>query len=161
MERIDWETVASYQTNLEANIAKARLEDEGIRVFIENSMMADMAWHLNNATGGARVQVPRADAARAAAILAGAKGAAEREGAEDEESWADEETENLTEVDRAFQAAVLGLVVVPLGAYAWWLLLKALGTGSFGEKPGKALVTLVLTAPMFILTLVFLRIFAG
>ena len=35
-----------------------------IRVFIENSMMADMAWHLNNATGGARVQVPRADAAR-------------------------------------------------------------------------------------------------
>lgn len=165
MEPIDWKTVASYPTSFEANLAKARLEEEGIRVFVANAAMVDTAWHLSNATGGVRVEVPRSDVTRAGGILAHKGKVPHDEGgtADYEAIWREEPPEPAAEhpcgkmqaeaeIDRAFRAALLGLLFAPVGAYAWWLLWRASREkGVLRRNLGKVLVLLLLTTPMFLL----------
>jgi hypothetical protein len=63
-------TIVRYLTPEEAEIARIALEDEGIASYTEGATMAGMFWHLDNAVGGAKLQVAETDAERATAILA-------------------------------------------------------------------------------------------
>lgn len=62
-------TVASFPDVAEAELAKERLELEGIRAFVINGQIVGVMPFLTSATGGVRVQVEPRDAERAKEIL--------------------------------------------------------------------------------------------
>jgi hypothetical protein len=64
-------TVASFADVAEAELAKERLELEGIRAFVIGAQTAGVMPFLTGATGGVRVQVDPKDAERAREILGG------------------------------------------------------------------------------------------
>ncbi|MCB0739046.1 MAG: DUF2007 domain-containing protein, partial [Bacteroidetes bacterium] len=51
-------TIRSYSLPIEAQIAKAKLESEGIPVFLADENTINMQWLYSNAMGGVRLQVP-------------------------------------------------------------------------------------------------------
>jgi hypothetical protein len=63
-------TVASFPDVAEAELARERLELEGIRAFVIDAQTAGVMPFLTNAIGGIRVQVEPQDAERAKEILA-------------------------------------------------------------------------------------------
>jgi hypothetical protein len=62
-------TVATYPDVAEAQLAKERLELEGVRAFVIDAQTAGVMPFLASATGGVRVQVDARDATRAREIL--------------------------------------------------------------------------------------------
>jgi hypothetical protein len=66
----DLVTVASFPDVAEAELAKERLEIEGIRAFVVGAQTAGVMPYLVNASGGVRVQVGPKDVERAREILA-------------------------------------------------------------------------------------------
>ncbi len=62
-------TVAHYPFRTAAEAARLRLEAEGIPAFLSDTEVLDMNWLLGNALGWIKLQVPAADAERAAEIL--------------------------------------------------------------------------------------------
>ncbi len=62
-------TVAQYPFRTAAEAARLRLEAEGIPAFLADAEIVDMNWLLGTALGWIRLQVPAADAERAARIL--------------------------------------------------------------------------------------------
>jgi hypothetical protein len=62
-------TVATYPDVAEAQLAKERLELEGIRAFVVDAQTAGVMPFLTSSTGGVRVQVDSRDAERAREIL--------------------------------------------------------------------------------------------
>ena len=67
---MDWVTIARYDLPYEAQIARARLQAEGIQTFIADEHTIGMQWLYANALGGVKLQVRARDAAWAAEILA-------------------------------------------------------------------------------------------
>ncbi len=63
-------TVARFSHVAEAHVVKARLQALGMPAFVADEGIVTMNWLWSNAVGGVRVQVRRADAARAEQILA-------------------------------------------------------------------------------------------
>jgi hypothetical protein len=62
-------TVASFPDVAEAEIAKERLELEGIRAFVIDAQTAGVMPYLAGSTGGVRVQVSPDDLDRAREVL--------------------------------------------------------------------------------------------
>lgn len=62
-------TIARYSFPHEAQIARAKLESEGIPVFVADEHTVSVNWLLSSAVGGVRVQVPREYVAKATYIL--------------------------------------------------------------------------------------------
>jgi hypothetical protein len=62
-------TVASYPDVAEAELAKERLELEGIRAFVIDAQTAGVMPFLTGATGGVRVQVEPKDVERSREVL--------------------------------------------------------------------------------------------
>ena len=62
-------TVAAFPDVAEAELARERLELEGIQAFVADSQTVGTMPFLANATGGVRVQVDPRDADRAREIL--------------------------------------------------------------------------------------------
>ncbi len=55
-------TVATHLHVVDAAILQSRLEAEGIESYLIDGNLADVAWYLANAVGGAKLQVRAADA---------------------------------------------------------------------------------------------------
>jgi hypothetical protein len=66
---VDLVTVASFPDVAEAQLAKERLEGEGIRAFVIDAQTAGVLPFLTPASGGVRVQVAPADEQRAREVL--------------------------------------------------------------------------------------------
>ncbi len=64
-------TIASFDHPIEANLAKTRLEAEGIECVLTNEHIAGMNWVWAPTIGGVGLQVLEADARRALEILEG------------------------------------------------------------------------------------------
>ena len=62
-------TVRSFDLRWEADLCKARLDEEGIRAFVSGDHAASINYFWTNATGGIRVEVPESDAERAMEVL--------------------------------------------------------------------------------------------
>jgi hypothetical protein len=62
-------TVASYPDVAEAQLARERLETEGIRAFVIDAQTAGVMPFLTSSTGGVRVQVEPKDEERAREVL--------------------------------------------------------------------------------------------
>ena len=63
-------TIARFSLAIEAHIARAKLESEGIPAFVADEHTITANWLYSNAMGGVRLQVPNACAEHAHAILA-------------------------------------------------------------------------------------------
>jgi Putative prokaryotic signal transducing protein len=53
-------TIATYSFPYEAQIARAKLDSEGIPAFVADEQTINMQWLYSNAMGGVRLQVPEA-----------------------------------------------------------------------------------------------------
>lgn len=62
-------TVATFDMLHKAELAKAALEDAGIRAEVNDAEVVSMDWLLLNAVGGVKVQVAEADAERALQVI--------------------------------------------------------------------------------------------
>jgi hypothetical protein len=67
---VDLVTVAAFLDTAEAELAKERLELEGIEAFVIGAQTAGVMPFLTGPTGGVRLQVSPRDADRAREILA-------------------------------------------------------------------------------------------
>jgi Putative prokaryotic signal transducing protein len=67
---VDLVTVAAFPDTAEAELAKERLELEGIEAFVIGAQTAGVMPFLTGPTGGVRLQVAPQDADRAREILA-------------------------------------------------------------------------------------------
>jgi hypothetical protein len=65
----DFVTVATFSDAMEAEIARNRLEAEGIRAVLMDRETVAMAWHVAQAIGGVKLLVAEADEERAVEIL--------------------------------------------------------------------------------------------
>jgi hypothetical protein len=61
-------TVATFSDSFEANLAKGRLEEAGIRAFVTGDAI-DSTWHLGGAFGGVKLLVAERDLAEAKNLL--------------------------------------------------------------------------------------------
>lgn len=68
---VDLVSVATFPDLPEAELAKERLENEGIKAFVLHGATAGVMPFLTSGEGGIHVQVATADAARAREILGG------------------------------------------------------------------------------------------
>jgi hypothetical protein len=155
-------TVHSCYSVEEAYVLKNLLEAEGIAVFLADEKTTGFAWHLSNAIGGVKLQVAADQAERAATILesppdrltaaeldslavepgpldcaeemqdfTGTQGGA----ADEEENVEVEDNAELPGdgiVQRAWRAAVLGIVICPPTLHLYSLFL--LGQLTFSNK---------------------------
>ncbi len=62
-------TISTYSYPLEAEIARGKLESEGIWAFVADDYMVTMNWLYSTAIGGVKLQVKESDAQRALQIL--------------------------------------------------------------------------------------------
>ena len=62
-------TIAVYSHPYEADLAKARVEAEGIPAFVADEFMVNLNWLYSNAIGGIRLQVPESDVELAREVL--------------------------------------------------------------------------------------------
>ncbi len=138
-----WITVATFATPEQAHIVCNALRETGLPARVDDDVIVGLAWHLGTALGGVKVKVPEEHVAAARAFLGYAdEGNAPPDSDDpphDEEVSPDEDTAQdegesdhhsptaaqLT--DRAFKAAVIGLLVCQgfLQIYSIWNLLKA------------------------------------
>ncbi|WP_414529567.1 hypothetical protein [Nodularia chucula] len=119
-------TVATFTNAPEANLAKQRLEAEGISCLLLNESTVNVAWHLSVAVGWIKLQVAQENVDFAKSILVSEldyQPVDDSDMVEDDDipslSWADKT------VDRAFITAVISLLFIflPIQIYSLWLLL--------------------------------------
>lgn len=119
-------TVATVPDASLAAVLCASLETEGIRAFAANAEIAAMNWALTNAVGGVHVQVAAKDASRARNLLDEARREQIRSEMDEDEDpdYPEAPPPNAREdlAQRAFRAALMGLIFFPLQFYAIWLL---------------------------------------
>jgi hypothetical protein len=162
-------TVATYLEPIQAELARSRLDAEGIPAFIQGGEFASMAWHLTLANQGVKVQVPTEDAERAMAILSETSAAGGQEHgdehwpqtAENEAAFGDDhdvvaeplQTVREQNADRAFRGAVIGLFFLPLQLYVFWLLLKVFVSEEAlsGRSANRAFVAAAINLPLMLL----------
>lgn len=137
-------TVGSFHRLDDANFAKSLLDGAGIPAVLVGDATVGMAWHLAPALGGVLLKVRKQDEEAARALLQPpADAAAEAEALADDAAMhgpdpeqlaaeAEEESSDWTPreqlAQRAFRAAIVGLVLLPVEPYATWLLLRWLFT---------------------------------
>ncbi len=68
-KQIQWITVKSFATPLEAHMARTALENEGIEAFVRDEHTIGMRPYLSQVLGGVRVDVREQDFGRACALL--------------------------------------------------------------------------------------------
>jgi hypothetical protein len=163
-------TIAVFQTPLQAAMARNYLESEGITAFLADDETVSMAWHLTGAVGGVKLCVAADQAHKAQTLLDRLE--QEREGRELVEDAGDEPDDRFYDdvdeqepppspadelADRAFRAAVLGLLLCPLQLYSMWLLasLFILGEAPSPKMKTRALLAAVLDLWFFVAWYVF------
>lgn len=163
------ETIATYSESTTANLARNQLLSAGLRAFLVDESTVNMAWHLNNALGGIKLQVPVGEAAEACALLAevnvntdeafgDASGLPPKSADDDLDMPLSVREQNA---DRAFRAAVLGIPLPPLQPYASWLLIKiATSEEPLSQRHGRtALFAALINVPAMLVLAIFLRSF--
>lgn len=122
----DEAVVASYDTVLEAELARGRLESEGIGARILDGNTVGVAQHLSLALGGVKIAVARSDFEAAVAILTAKPDETDEEEEDDEDEPSKQELVKLdadATANRALRSAVLGLVFFPPLGQLWSLYL--------------------------------------
>lgn len=148
-------TIATFDSPMQAHIARNRLEAAGIVAVISNESIAGNAWHLTVAVGGVPLHVRAEDVETAlqvldeqASIELGNTDAIDSEYDDEEDDEDQDEVANTsssdlseTEADRlarrAFRAALLGVLFLPLQLYSYWLLLLFIFEPTMASKSSR------------------------
>jgi hypothetical protein len=156
-------TIATFDSPMQAHIARNSLVAAGIVAMISNESIAGNAWHLTGAVGGVQLHVRADDVEAALKILDEQEsielGLTDTPNAEytddgdsefDQEYFEDDNDEDAaigssdlseTEADRlarrAFRAALLGVLFPPLQLYSYWLLLLYMFEPSVASKSSR------------------------
>jgi len=173
-------TIATFGDALEASLARNYLESAGIRSFLADELTMSVAWHLNVAIGGVKLQVDEQDASAAAQMLAErhtpiadtaddtdsdpasddpAAPLQYESGGEPSDELAMTAREHAAE--RAWRGAIFGLFFPPIELYILWLLIQVF-TSNECLRPSsrrRALIAAAINIPVTILTLFWLRSF--
>ena len=156
-------TVGTFDMPTEAHLAKGLLEANGLTAFLADELTVGVAWHLSNAVGGIKLQVPETDVERATGILAAREDPSidAEEGLSNLPEMEESEYEPLPSasdkaVDRALRAALLGLILFPffpLYFYSLWLLGRLLFSGEkvSHHKRRRMRLAVLLNLPMFVI----------
>ncbi len=123
----DEQTVAAFDTLMEAELARGRLESEGIGARIIDGNTVGIAQHLSSALGGVKLAVAESDFPAARAILFAPSALVDDAAAvteHDEPPLPTVDTPDGVAV-RALRAAVLGFVLFPPLLHLWSLVLLA------------------------------------
>ncbi len=144
-------TVGVFSTPEEAHLCKNRLQAEGIDAQLIDAETVGMAWYYGNALGGVKVQVRAEQVEEAQRVLeceepVTAEDTAVEDSPLSDECWEEDrlkashveeptETESPADAsaDRAFRAAVFGMIALPplLHLYSLYLLVRL----DFSELP--------------------------
>jgi hypothetical protein len=163
-------TVGTFWNSVDAELARGRLADAGIRAFLADQQTVGMVWYLGNAIGGIKLMVGDGDAEAALEVLSesDAPDAADAPGSMtdsaqpiegrtptafiDDEAEERELTDREENAGRAFRGAVIGLLLMPLQLYVFWLLLKVFFSHEElrADKRRTALWAGVINIPMLI-----------
>jgi hypothetical protein len=125
--------VGAYNSPIEAQMAKSRLESEGMRADLVDEHTVSIGTHLALAVGGVKVRVLEDDAERARELLTSV-GEFEMPDFDDEEDDEDESLALTTETEsakslaaRALTTSVVGVIFFPpLNLYSLFLAWRAL-----------------------------------
>ncbi len=139
-------TIATHLNVVEAAILQSRLEIEEIDSYVIDGIISDVAWHLSNAVGGAKVQVRSSDAQRATRI-AGTK--PDVDDVHDDE-WAPTSARRCL-LDKAIKMGLMGFLFAPLQVYSVWLLLCAYGSKGNDSLTGTTAIILFINSPTILL----------
>jgi len=120
-------TVAIFDTPTTAELARLRLETEGIESFLSDTETVAMAWHLGQAVGGIKLRVRHEDSEQALAILG------EMRAESKQEAGKEEVDPNRQTAERACRAAALGIMLPPLQVYSVWLVARLLFRTGFAK----------------------------
>jgi hypothetical protein len=174
-------TVATFGTPLEAELARNRLEEQGIAAVVADAETVGTLWSMGAALGGVKVQVKESDLGEARLILASrpgrVSGPADDYGLEErvqegsrprlrqrrvrEEDEEAAESESDATAARAWKAAVVGLLFpfLLLHLYSAWLLFQLPWTRGPLSPAGrrKALAAAVLDFLGFVAVILLLR----
>ncbi len=147
--------VAAYDTILEAELARGRLESEGIGARVVDGNTVGVAQHLSLALGGVKIAVARSQFEDAVAVLS----APPLEDTGDEDDLHDRKAREMarpaeTALDgdgyasRALRSAVIGLVFFPPLGHLWSLVLLKSAVSTSAAAPmtskGKTQATIAL-----------------
>lgn len=114
--------VARFPTPVAAKLAQNLLDDEGITSSLEGENIVGTAWYLGNAVGDVKVLVDEEDAVRAEDVLnaqnnewgsTATDSRSHDSGLEDDEGPVPELPECDQAIERAFRAAVFGMLFFP------------------------------------------------
>ena len=156
-------TVATFDMPTEAHLAKGLLEANGLAAFLADELTVGVAWHLSNAVGGIKLQVPENDVERATGILSAREDPSlDAEGElgdlpEVEESEAEPPLSTADKtVDRAVRAALLALILFPffpLYFYSLWQLGRLAFSGQkvSPNKRRRMRLAVLLNLPMLVI----------
>jgi hypothetical protein len=180
-----WVTIATVDSPVESALIKNLLEAAGIATFLADEDAVSMAWHLVGAMGGIKVQVAEQDVEGARMVLAERRpeSRARRDrpplsmrrnrlwrAATPElgEGAAEDQEEHTSprekDADRALRAALVGVLLLPVQAYASWLLLKVVASRQAltGRSRRNAWIAAAINvAVSALVVLLVLAIFAG
>ena len=142
----DEQTVAAFDTLMEAELARGRLESEGIGARIIDGNTVGIAQHLSSALGGVKLAVAESDFPAARAILFAPSALVEDEPAPAPEAEPPLPTLDTPDgvVERALRAAVLGYVLFPPLLHLWSLVLLAGQRGAPLTPRGRARMRMAL-----------------
>jgi hypothetical protein len=121
------QTIATFGDGIGAHLARGRLQEAGIPVFLVNENTVWAAPHLINAIGGIKLQVADENVDKARTLLA-EENAIVSDFEETDETDDNEiaPTRREQNADRAFRGSLIGLLVLPLQFYVSWLLVQVL-----------------------------------
>lgn len=177
----DLVVVGVFQLAPEANMARNRLEAEGIRAVISDEHASTMYWALTTAMGGIKVSVMSDQADRALKILGVEDRHADLEELErlagesetedgEEPAPADDEPESPTAddsplnprevlIERCLKAAIIGLVVMPLQIWVFGMVIRAFLAGDPLRPKSQfhLAVAASINVPMTLVTILVLR----
>ncbi|WP_020470731.1 putative signal transducing protein [Zavarzinella formosa] len=133
-------TIQMFENPIAANMAKNRLEAEGVRAFLSDEEVTGI--NLGNAVGGVRLQTAAGDAERAVRILQSPSEPEDGEPVSEELVVIDRDdpafdrddddrrepellpTEREKVADRAFRGGILGLIFSPLQFWVFALVVR-------------------------------------
>lgn len=134
--------VAAYDTILEAELARGRLESEGIGARVVDGNTVGVAQHLSLALGGVKIAVARSQFEEAVAVLS----APPLEDTDDQEiaRTAEVELDGDGYANRALRSAVIGLVFFPPLGHLWSLVMLKSALSKTMTSKGKTHATIAL-----------------
>lgn len=138
-------TIATFESAVQAHIARNKLDEAGIVAAISNEAISATAWQLTGAFGGVGLHVRAEDVDKALMILEEKApiefGSRPSDMQETQDEFTEDDFQALPELDeeedsaidlseteadriarRSFKAAMLGILFPPLQLYSIWLL---------------------------------------